>query len=269
MKKYTDHNIIVHTGEAADRLFQFRSDAKYVNNGAILKVDIDRWREAQFYERKTWMEICLGLSDDRNYEHYQKFDSYKTIMEHSKTNNIKNVIELGCGPFTNLRTIVNNLTGIEQIHLLDPLINDYLYHPGCQYKNKRMFNGLRCLISGFLCYYNIVTHNTPIEECKIETKFDLIIMNNVLEHCYDIEVIFDKIYNMLSENGIFVFGDVYFLSEDIEELSNVLYDSGHPLRLSKDFMDKALEKYTPIFDKSFSTNSEGRHFEKYFIGIKS
>ena len=69
MKKYTDHNIIVHTGEAADRLFQFRSDAKYVNNGAILKVDIDRWREAQFYERKTWMEICLSLSDDRNYEH--------------------------------------------------------------------------------------------------------------------------------------------------------------------------------------------------------
>ena len=190
-------------------------------------------------------------------------------MDHSKTNNIKNVIELGCGPFTNLRTIVNNLTGIEQIHLLDPLIDDYLYHPGCQYKNKRMFNGRRCLISGCLCYYNIVTHNTPIEECKIETKFDLIIMNNVLEHCYDIEVIFDKIYNMLSENGIFVFGDVYFLSEDIEELSNVLYDSGHPLRLSKDFMDKALEKYTSIFDKSFSTNSEGRHFEKYFIGIKS
>lgn len=259
-KQYTDKNIIVHTGKSAEELLNSKNDSIYVENGEILKVDMDRWREAQFYERKTWMEHCLYLNDDRNYDHYRNFNSYHSIVEYNKKNEIKNVIELGCGPFTNLRTMIHYLD-VSEVHLLDPLLESYLKHPNCSYKNGKLGN------------YDVVTHSIPIEEFNPSVKFDLIIMNNVLEHCYDIKIIFDKIYDSLNVGGLFVFGDVFFMKRDIIELSSILYDSGHPLRLSKEYMDERLSDYDILFEKEIHTPAPGLHsdyarHEKYFIGIK-
>lgn len=259
-KQYTDKNIIVHTGQSAEELLNTKNDSIYIENGEILRVDMDRWKEAQFYERKTWMEQCLMLNDDRNYDHYRNFNSYHPIVEYARSYPIKNIIELGCGPFTNLRTMLHYLNPVE-VHLLDPLLSSYLNHPNCSYKNNKMGG------------YDIKTHSIPIEEFNPDVKFDLVIMNNVLEHCYNIETIFDKIYDCLNVGGLFVFGDVYFMKRDIIELSNILYDSGHPLRLSKEYMDERLSQYESIFDNEIHTPAPGLHpdyarHEKYFIGIK-
>jgi len=260
-KQYTDKNITVHTGMNAEQLLNTKNDSIYIEDGSILKVDSDRWDEAQFYERKTWMEQCLMLNDDRNYDHYHHFNSYSSIIEYQKKHKINNVIELGCGPFTNLRTMIHYIEDVKEIHLLDPLLSSYLTHPNCPYKN------------GQLGQHKVKTYSTPIESFIPEVKYDLVLMNNVLEHCYDIPVIFDKIYDMLNEGGLFVFGDVYFMKRDIIELSTILYDSGHPLRLSKEYMDDYLSKYEPIFDIDIHTPSPGLHadygrHEKYFIGKK-
>jgi len=267
-KQYTDKNIIVHTGLDAENLLNIKNDSIYIENGSIIKVDNDRWIEAQHYERKTWMEHCLWASDDRNYEHYNNFESYYTIKEYQSSFKIKSLIELGCGPFTNLRTIIDHLEDLEEVHLLDPLLDSYLTHPNCYYKNRSLYN------KKTESFIPVTTHSIPIEKFDIENnKFDLVLINNVLEHCYDIESIFSKIYNMLNIGGLFVFGDCYFIKRDIEELSRLLYDSGHPLRLSKEYMEDYLSKYDVLFNKDIYTPVAGLHddygrHEKYFIGIK-
>jgi SAM-dependent methyltransferase len=256
-KLFIDKYIQVYQGIDAENLISAKNDSKYIEDGAILKVDRDRWRDAQYYERKTWMENGLVFSDDRNYEHYQRFDSYRSIVDYQQSNKIKSVIELGCGPFTNIRTILDILPNITELSLLDPLIDDYLSHPNCRYKNKQMGN------------LGVTTYNCPIEEFETNNKYDLVIMNNVLEHCYDIKKIFNNILNMLNTNGVFVFSDVYFNESDVERMVYQIYDAGHPIKISKTYMDDFLSNFNSLYDVDLHGlyNQDWRN-DKYFIGVK-
>jgi len=256
-KIYIDKDIQAYHGIDAENLISQKNDSIYIENGAILKVDRDRWLDAQHYERKTWMEIGLGFSDDRNYDHYERFDSYKAIVEHQKSKKIEKVIELGCGPFTNVRTLLNKLPDIKEIHLLDPLLNEYLSHPNCMYKNKKIE------------IFDVVTHSYPIEEFDGSSKYDLVIMNNVLEHCYNIEIIFDKILSILDSNGIFIFSDVYFSESDVEKMVYQIYDTGHPIKVSSSYMNDFLSNFNPLYDVDLHGlyGQDWRH-DKYFIGTK-
>ena len=176
-KLFIDRDINVSQGYIADKLIKEKNDSRYLENNAILKVDRSRWNDAQHYERKTWMEMGTGLSDDRNYEHYESFDSYKSLIEYQSSYKISKAIELGCGPFTNIRTILPFMKDLEEIHLLDPLLNDYLNHANCRYKNKQMGS------------IKTKVFPIPIEEFNEDEKYDMVIMNNVLEHCFDINII--------------------------------------------------------------------------------
>lgn len=258
IKLFIDKDIRVYQGVEAENLISQKNDSIYIENNAILKVDKDRWQDAQHYERKTWMETGLGFSDDRNYEHYQRFDSYKKINEYQQEFKIKTAIELGCGPFTNIRTFLNMLPDLTELHLLDPLINDYLNHPNCRYKNRQIGD------------FNVVTHNCPIEEFKNDIKYDLVVMNNVLEHCYDVESIFNNIINMLSDDGVFIFSDAYLEEKDVERMVYQIYDTGHPIKLSKSYMNNFLSNFRDIYniDLHGLYDQEWRH-DKYFIGIKN
>jgi SAM-dependent methyltransferase len=255
MKEFIDKEINIFRGEQAEQLLKEVNDSKYIENDSILKVDRNRWLDAQHYERKTWMQFGLGLSDDRNFEHYQRFDSYSVLNQNNTS--IKKSIELGCGPFTNMRTIYNKMPNLSEIHLLDPLLNDYLNHPNCFYKSKNFL------------HYKTILHSCPIEEFSTEEKYDLVLMNNVLEHCYDVYLIFDKIYEMLNEGGIFIFSDVYFKKEDVLRMVYSVYDTGHPIKLSEDFMNSFLSKFKPLYNKDFDKlhGQDWRH-DKYFIGQK-
>jgi SAM-dependent methyltransferase len=178
-------------------------------------------------------------------------------VDYQKDRKIKTAIELGCGPFTNIRTIIDLLPDLEELHLLDPLINDYLDHPNCKYKNKKMSK------------FNVVTHNYPIEDFKTENKYDLVIMNNVLEHCFDIDKIFKNILDMLNPNGFFIFSDVYFEKEDVERMVNIIYDAGHPIRLSSSYMYDFLNNFTEIYNLDLhGLYGQDWRNDKYFIGIK-
>jgi SAM-dependent methyltransferase len=256
-KLFIDKDIKIYQGKEAENLISQKNDSIYIENGEILKVDKDRWAEAQHYERKTWMTNGLNFSDDRNYEHHQRFDSYKSIVNYQKKNKIKTSIELGCGPFTNIRTFIDLLPDLKEIHLLDPLINDYLNHPNCKYKNGKMLD------------FDVKTYNYPIEEFKSEIKYDLVIMNNVLEHCFDIEKIFENVLDMLNTNGIFIFSDVYFNKEDIERMVHIIYDAGHPIRLSSWYLSEFLYNFTEIYSLDLQgLYGQSWRNDKYFIGIK-
>lgn len=255
MKKiYITKEISVFTDEQAENFLSVNNDFRFLNHEeeGVHKVDDDRWRVAQIYEKKTWMENNLSTSDDRNYEHLSRFDYYNSAENLLREK--KSVIELGCGPFTNLRLLLPKLN-VNKISLVDPLLNDYLGHPYCFYKNKKIND------------IDVDFHSTCIENLNTNLKYDVLIMINVIEHCFDVDKIFNKILSLLDTGGIFIFSDVYF--NQVDELVKNLYDAGHPLRISEKKLNQFLENFDSIYEKRFNgLYSQSWRNDVYFIGIK-
>ena len=230
------------------------NDKKYlddINNG-IIKVDFNRWTEAQLYEKKVWCNLSM-ISDDRNYDHLNNFDNYSFLDNINK--NDLSIIELGCGPFTNLRLIIEKLKGtIKEIDLLDPLINSYLEHPNCSYKDLKLKN------------HNVNLIESTIEDYTFDKKYDIIVMINVLEHCMDIDLIFSKIKNILNDDGIFIFGDCCIKNEMISDLIDNLYDTGHPLRITDSKLDYYINQYDKFFyNKLIDQYEQPWRIDKYAV----
>ena len=243
---------VFYDSKAKDLLSKI-NDKHFLTNGEIIKVSPDRWVEAQSYEEKTWMVNGINEIDDRNYDHLIRFNNYSNIP----FQNLKSFIELGCGPFTNTRLIIDRLPINCDIYLLDPLIDKYKNHPNCTYKNNTIGDK------------KIYTINSSIENFEVSKKYDCVLMNNVLEHCYDIELIFDKILSILEDKGFFIFSDVCFSKSSIAELCEKIYDAGHPIRISKDSIDLFLKNFTNIYhEEIYGLYNQPWRIDKYFIGQK-
>jgi len=274
---HVDENVTIRTNEEADIAFLTENDiAYYDEKKGIAKVPKERWEKAQRTERKHWMEIGKDSKDDRNFYHLQKFDYYKSI----KNKLFKHALEVGCGPFTNLRIIANQ-TIIKKCSLTDPLINDYLTHENCSYTKKRL--SLSKNQNSSKSFFNKVfgknliidkLYPTAFEEIETNQKFDLIVIINVIEHCYDIDLFFNKVLYLLDEKGILVFEDKLFATEKVREEVNLIYDAAHPLKVNegliKSFLDKNFyTKYSSII--SNDADIEGNILEWndiYFVGEK-
>lgn len=285
-KVFIDKDINILTGQKAQQELNKTSDEAYFREGrGVIQVSRERWRIAQHYERKTWMDIGLASTDDRNMYHMKVFKDYETI----KGIDFKHAIELGCGPFTNLR-LISNVCRVRNCSLLDPLIDQYLGHPNCYYDKKYLYKDPRYSM-GFLDKYywgkvasrfipkrvfgKVPVHqllSIPIEEMPTDTKYDLIVIVNVLEHCYDLEVIFDRLISIASPSAYLVYVDKYYSMERVKHDIGEIYDAGHPLRIPSDLIDAFLDSYwTPLFSmvhnySYFIENEKRQYDEKYFIG---
>lgn len=251
---HVDENVTIRTNEEADKAFLKENDiAYYDEKKGIAKVPKERWEKAQRTERKHWMEIGKHCKDDRNFYHLQKFDHYKSINNRK----FKHALEVGCGPFTNLRIIANQ-TIIKKCSLTDPLINDYLIHENCSYTKKRLSLDENANISKSF-FNKIFSKNLiidklypiPFEEIETAQKFDLIVIINVIEHCYDIDLFFNKVLDLLEEKGVLVFEDKLFGTEKVREEVNLIYDAAHPLKINEGIIKSFLEnnfqaKYSSI-----------------------
>lgn len=250
------HNVSYHDNVLSQ--IQKKSDIGYFKHGqGIVEVDQGRWEESQRYERRAWMEAGgLKAREDRNLAHKNGFENYSVI----KGNYFRSVIELGCGPFTNMRHIVKNIW-CQKITLLDPLINDYLTHPNCAYKNKRL---------GGWFGKKVETIALPIEEFSPEEKFDFVVMINVLEHCFSALKIFECISSITAPNGIIVFHDKLIPDNMIDELVRKVYDTGHPLRIAESIVLNFLyNNYHELFRKHIPIKTTyGMLDSIYFIGRK-
>ena len=211
-------------GEADDRLRSV-NDIRFASEFGILSVDDARWQAAQKYERDTWLVYNPGATSDRNEQHRDGFGGYAALGD-----DLGNVIELGCGPFTNLRHIIPTRTALS-VTLLDPLIKDYMTtHPNCTYRNSDLND------------YPVVPVAKTIEELKTKRKFDTVVMVNVLAHCYNARKVFDKIYSILAPDGVLVFNEL-----PCTTTPEAFYDVGHPLQVSEVVIDAFLSEFEPMY----------------------
>lgn len=255
---FVDEYRKVFTGNKAMVNISKKNDGRFIQSQkGIIKVDKVRWEEAQRYERRTWMEKSgCRLREDRNSEHERHFSNYISIQGR----HFNNAIEIGCGPFTNMNHILKHIR-CKDITLLDPLINSYLSHPHCTYKHKR-------LGGWFGKKVHIVAK--PIEDFMTNQKFDLVVMINVLEHCFSVSEIFKRILSLTALNGIFVFHDKLIPKEDVKDIIKMVYDAGHPIRISEDVILEFLHKnFKEMFSKRVIIPTAIYKFNSiYFIGQK-
>ena len=235
--------------EAANRLLE-KNDARYFSTSeGIVSVDRARWEEAQHYEERTWSVLNRDAADDRNVQHFQRFRGFKAIAGRR----FDNVIELGCGPFTNLRLLAD-VVGLGSVDLLDPLAESYLEHPHCTYRD------------GALVGHPVRLHPVAIEDFEPDRAYDLVLMLNVIEHCFDAGTVFAKVLTMLEDDGVFVFHDKLYPAKAIDP--SRLYDAGHPLRVRSEVIKSFLrENFKPLFRRTINDREVGLPMT-YFIGTK-
>lgn len=267
---HVDQNINILTDEAAQEALQSENDkAFFVEKKGIIRVPVQRWELAQIAEGKHWMEKGLDISDDRNTEHYLGFDRYSVLRGRLFATGI----ELGCGPFTNLR-IIADICQVSECTLLDPLIEDYLNHPNCAYTRTalsvenmretlflkrartrlcRRFPVLRRWLqrpsSRTIPVCQILA--SPIEHMPTDRQYDLTILINVIEHCYEIQEIFTRILAIMKPGAVLVFHDVLYDHEKVKQSLRTHYDAAHPLQIDRQIVNRfLLDNFKPIYQNS-------------------
>lgn len=289
---FIDENINIYEDEIAAELLTSKVNKEVVDPiQGVVKVEQDRWLEAQRYERRTWLEKSRRRFSDRNEYHRDHFAAYTSL----RGRKFNRGIELGCGPFTNLRFILETCD-IEKIHLLDPLIEEYLSHSFCKYNQRRMGGVLNDNFRRFIVYLRhpfatfqnklndwrigglmgkkVIIEKSMIETYKTINRFDLVVMINVLEHCQNATAVFEKIDQVLLPEGIFVYHDKIYNAIEVERLSSVIYDAGHPLKVDQSIIEEFLERhFKPLMRAEYYVNSEFHglptsYREIYYIGQK-
>jgi SAM-dependent methyltransferase len=229
-----------------------------MDNPNIYKTAKANWLKAQEWEKNHWVQqrklgskygknaiwkilSLLNLmpkyrGDDFNYWWATQFNNYSFVPER-----LGNVIELGCGPYTNLRLILEKCSP-SHVFLSDPLMRTYINF-------KQSFIGKKYR-EGF---YIIDDH--PIEECPFTNNyFDLVVLINVLDHVFNAEICMKNAIDITKPGGILILGQDLSNREDIikynEKYGPLGGDVGHPIRLGHDWLDDVLDgRFEDIYKK--------------------
>jgi len=242
------------------------------NDSNILKSETTEeiWKEAQKWEESHWVNaqrerakfaknwIWKGLSlfglvskhrgDDWNIWWKEQFDNYSFLPE-----KIDNVIEVGCGPYTNVRLMLDRC-GMKHMVLSDPLIRTYV-------KFKLTF--VRDMYDKAACTLD----DHPLEELPFKSgNFDLAVMINVLDHVRDANACMENFFRVVKPGGLVVFGQDLSREEDADALLADKGLIGHPIKLHESWFAPWIERCEPIIHKVLK-REEGRNDDKHYATL--
>jgi SAM-dependent methyltransferase len=234
------------------------------------RVSTERWLEAQEYELDVWKRQnvwprrwtaallnALGIrkvksGDDWNEWWFERFDAYRAIPD-----KLENAIELGCGPYTNMRLIRQN-RDIDHVVCSDPLARHYIH-----FRRRWLAAEYR---KG-----TILVDDHPIEECPFaDGYFDLVVLINVLDHVKDGLAGLNTAVRITKPAGYLVIGQDLTSEEDA---ANNREDIGHPIRLHQEDIDQRIRRGFESVLYQVLPREKGRnpqfHYGTYlFIGRK-
>lgn len=185
---------------------------------------MSRWKLAQEYERNWWLNQAnkIDLSFYKNFA-IEIVDLLKPFIEiKSKTK----ILEIGSGA----AGIITHLQS-DYRFAIDPL--EDFYSSISKYKNYRDKN---------VHYQTAVGENLPFKS----DFFDLILMDNVLDHCNSPSQVLDEIKRVLRKGGILYFRqNTYHLwGRFIRKVMEFfLIDKGHPHTFSKKELHRFFNNY--------------------------
>jgi SAM-dependent methyltransferase len=230
----------------------------------VLRIDSDRWRTAQEFELR-FAQNTIDVGDDYNLWWYAAFNRYEVL----KGKDFTNVIEVGCGPHTNIRLILP-LIRFEHLWLEDPLIHEYVKMK----KERRILRFLRftspTTIASLARRYPVSLLSEKLEDLSLPDKsIDLCICINVLDHVQDVDQCFRQMRRIL-RSGVLILAQDLSNEEDRKRCPESWSDIGHPIKMDAEFLDSQLREMAPLY-RRILPREEGRnprcHYGTYlFIG---
>lgn len=239
---------------------------------SILQSETTRevWEEAQKWEESHWINAqrvrakyaknwlwrvlsVFGLvpkhrGDDWNAWWKERFDNYAFLPDE-----IGNVIEVGCGPYSNVRLMVDRCK-MNHIVLSDPLIRTYV-------KFKLTF--VRDMYEKAACTLD----DHPLEDLPFkDDNFDLAVMINVLDHVRDANACMENFYRVVKPGGLVIFGQDLCREEDSKALLEDAGLVGHPIKLHEDWFKPWIEQCDPIIHKILPGEG-GRDDKKHYATL--
>ncbi len=220
----------------------------------VTKVSTERWRKAQAFEVEAIYSI-MGAHDDWNRWWKDRFEGYK-VLQGKK---FPKVLEVGCGPHTNLRLILPHITA-KEIYLEDPLIQSYLdFMPGVPPSSRlsRVLRRSAPIVQPIFLQslfkdksYRIHISSAPLEELPYQQGLvDLTVCVNVLDHVFDLGRCMAQMDRVLKKGGILVLGQDLSNQEDYKKAPDSWKDIGHPIKVNEDDLEKYLKNYKPLYKK--------------------
>lgn len=241
----------------------------------VTRVDKRRWKDAQEWESALWARAPSTQITDRNVHHKLQFAEYSALPS-----DLGHVVELGCGPFTQLQTILSTGSHVESITLVDPLVNFYAKSTkGCTYKQGTL-NGM-----------HVKTLAVAAEELQLQHSADTLVLISVLQGVHDVFRVLQTAFNALRVGGLLVFADRVFdgrwdayveatrkrgtppaAGKESEGGADIFWDVGHPCTPKQLVLDHFLsgfeELYLKRFTKPSSRPGHPADDQLYFIGRK-
>ena len=236
-------------------------------NHIIQKIDNNRWKQAQEFELK-FARLTIESDDDWNQWWYEKFDRYSIL----KKRHFANILEVGCGPHTNIRYILPEIT-YDKIWLEDPLIQYYI-----TYNLNKLNSFVNFLKSTFkkgkinylLKIFSDLNVNVDLSSSKLEDlpykdyQMDLVVCVNVLDHVSDYDQCMNEIFRVLKKDGILILGQDLSNEEDLIQCPESYSDIGHPIKVDHHFIEQTLDgKYKKLFE-TILPRQEGRNPEAHY-----
>lgn len=235
------------------------------------KVSQERWEAAQQWECAHWVRTqaerarfgknyiwrvlaALRLvpkhrGDDWNQWWKQQFNDYAFLPA-----TLDNALEVGCGPYTNLRLILERCRP-KHIVLSDPLIRTYV-------KFKLTF--VADMYRRALC----VLDDHPLEELPFtDNYFDLTVMINVLDHVRDAGQCMKNLIRVAKPGGFVILGQDLSSDEDYESLHRDAGKVGHPIKLDEAWFEPYLRTgFAPIVSKVLP-RAQGRAPDSHYATL--
>lgn len=230
-------------------------------------VSLERWREAQDWERSHWVNtqnmraryfknaIWRLLSaarlvpkyrgDDWNTWWKRQFDDYRFLPSE-----IENAIEVGCGPYTNVRLMLDRCR-IHHLVLSDPLIQTYV-----RFKLT--------LVAELYRRAGCTLDDHPLESLPFASNyFDLAVKINVLDHVQDARKCMENLVNVVRPGGLLVIGQDLTNEEDLAALKNDAGAAGHPIKLNHEWFEPFLKGFEPLISKVLN-REQGREPSRHY-----
>jgi len=225
------------------------------------------WYHAQLAEGNLWKEVGLTSLpfydvNDRAIEHWQAFNYLKCLKDNI---NFGNLIEVGAGPFTQIKGFLYIRPDIiiDKLTIWEPSAQRYIKEvSSCSYKTLKLakygaFKGFHD--------FEVIIKSEGGEYLDHNPVYDTLISINVIEHVQDAFKYFNSLYHALKPNGLLIFHDRYY----DDEKSIVGGDHYHPIRIKRIVLDKFLSFFNIIYNNC-SSNYDGRknEFGFYIIARK-